>query len=59
MRPSEAREEAAGGLGGCCKPPPPQTGSRGSAPENFEILVPLDARKLVFLRFSKNHEAQF
>ena len=33
------------GLWGAVSPP---TGSRDSAPENFEILVPLDARKLLF-----------
>ena len=34
------RSEGVSSWGGC-------TGSRGSAPENFEILAPLDARKLL------------
>ena len=45
IRQSAAREQTAGGLGGAVSPP---AGSRGSGPENFENLVPLDARKLLF-----------
>ena len=44
---STERSEGANswGLWGAVSPP---TGSRDGAPENFEILVPLDARKLLF-----------
>ena len=42
---SVAREPTDGGFGGAVSP---ETRSRGSTPENFEILVPLDAQKWLF-----------
>ena len=43
----EPREQTAGAFGGAVSPHP-LTGSRGNGTENFEILLPLDARKLLF-----------